>query len=83
MTPASRRSRMYLRAPDGENLRNQAISSASISWVDNSPISFCMFSMRRWVADVERTRSIGAIEIGGRSAGWGATRSISDEFAEL
>ena len=48
---------------------NQAISSASISWVDSSWISFCIFSMRRWVAEVERTRSIGAIEIGARSAG--------------
>src|SRR5450830_84459 len=74
---------MYLRAPDGENFRNQAISSASISWVDSSPINFCMFSMRRWVAEVERTRSIGAMEMGARSAGWGATRSIRAELPEL
>jgi hypothetical protein len=64
-------------------VRPKAISSASISWVCSSPISFCMFSMRRCVADVDRTRSIGASEIGARSVGCGGTRSINAELLEV
>jgi hypothetical protein len=42
-----------------------------------------MFSIRRWVAEVDRTRSIGASEIGARSVGCGGTRSISAELLEV
>jgi hypothetical protein len=42
-----------------------------------------MFSMRRCVAEVERTRSMGASEIGARSVGCGGTRSISAELLEV